>query len=150
METVRRKYVTQMTKKEKKLIEHKLEKARAIVYHNKAEIGKHAHERIKDRSRLNVTEDMIIESIMDSRYYEYKLITKGRKIIDERVLLKSNKAYNDNRDNLSNLVIVYSLTRNDVVTFWENSIHDNHSTIDINSLYDKKFDICGVLNNGYN
>lgn len=149
MKVERRKYVTQMTKKEKDLIEHKLEVARAIVYHNRTEIGKHALERMQERSRLNVSEDMIIESIMDSRYYEYKLITIGKRIIDERVLLKSNKVYGKGKKK-ANLTLVYSLKKNEVITFWENSLNDNHSTIDINSIYDKKFDICGVLNNGYN
>lgn len=147
MKKERRKYITQMTRKEKQLIEHKLEKARAVVYLNQTDIVDHALKRMENRSRLDITKDMIIESIMDSRYYEYKLITVGNKIIDERVLLKSNKVYNDN-GNPSNLAIVYSLTRNDVITFWQNSVDDNHKTININALYDKKFDICGVLNNG--
>lgn len=134
-----KKHLTQMSRAEKKFIWKKLKKKRARVSQSNIKIGYHANEMIINRPRFNVDLPIIIETVKNSKFYEYKIIREGDKIVDERVLLRSNKSYDG-----SNVVIVYSLMWNKVITVWCNNVDDKHKTLDLSS-YNKDMQIVGVV-----
>lgn len=128
-----------MTRAEKKYISKRLRKKRARVSQSNIVIGYHANQMILERPRFNVDIPIIIETIKNSKFYEYKIIREGDKIVDERVLLRSNKSYDG-----SNVVIVYSMKWNKVITVWFNSVDDNHETLDL-SIYNEDMQIVGAF-----
>lgn len=134
-----KKHSLQMTRAEKKYISKRLRKKRARVSQSNIVIGYHANQMILERPRFNVDIPIIIETIKNSKFYEYKIIREGDKIVDERVLLRSNKSYDG-----SNVVIVYSMKWNKVITVWFNSVDDNHETLDL-SIYNEDMQIVGAF-----
>ena len=95
---------------------------------------------MKTRPRFDINLPIIVDTIKHSMFYEYKIIKEGDKIVDERVLLRSKKSHKG-----SNVIIIYSLMWNKVITVWCNSKDDNHSALDY-SLYNKDMKIVGVVN----
>lgn len=140
MRTELRKHVTQMSAVEKKFVHCRIRTKRAEVSIDNVNIGYHANEMMKTRPRFDINLPIIIDTIKHSMFYEYKIIKEGDKIVDERVLLRSKKAHKG-----SNVIIVYSLMWNKVITVWCNSKDDNHSALDY-SLYNKDMKIVGVVN----
>lgn len=134
-----KKHSLQMTSAEKKYISKRLRKKRARVSQSNIVVGYHANQMILERPRFNVDIPIIIETIKNSKFYEYKIIREGDKIVDERVLLRSNKSYDG-----SNVIIVYSMKWNKVITVWFNSVDDNHETLDL-SIYNEDMQIVGAL-----
>ena len=134
-----RKHFSQMTPKEKRFIDNRIDKKRAMVSPSNLNVGSHANKRIEDRNRLKVSLALIVDTIKNSNFHEYKLIREGDKIVDERVLLRSKGTYDGH-----NIIIVYSLMFNRVITFWTNYPNDKKATLDM-SIYDKNMKIVGVV-----
>lgn len=134
-----KKHLTQMSNVEKKFVWERIKSRRAMVNHRNIQVNGHAKERMSNRPRFNVDLPIIIDTIKNSRFYEYKIIREGDTIVDERVLLRSDKVYNG-----SNLVLVYSIKKNRVITLWANKSDDNHSTLDLSS-YNEDMKIVGVV-----
>lgn len=134
-----RKHYCQMSQREKKFVEARLNQRRAMVDTSNITIQHHAKERMNSRKRFDVNIDMIVESIKDSDFHEYKIIRVGDEIVDERVLIRSRKDYRGN-----NIILVYSILQNKVITFWSNYKTDRHISLDL-SLYDKEMKIVGIV-----
>ena len=139
MRKEQRKHVTQMTQSEINFVEAKLRLKRAKVSASNLHVSFHAKERLLSRTSLNVTLALMIDTIKDSSFQEYKIIRYNGKISDIRVLLRSNKSYSGKQ-----IILVYSLMSNAVATGWVNSTTDNHSTLDF-SLYDSNMKIIGAV-----
>ena len=74
------------------------------------------------------------ETVIQGNIIEFHDRIIDGKVIDKRVLLRSNKTYKENY----NLCVVYSLWYKRIVTAYYNHITNNHDKTDF-SMYDGKY-----------
>lgn len=81
------------------------------------------------------------ETVIQGNIIEFHDRIIDGKVIDKRVLLRSNKTYKENY----NLCVVYSLWYKRIITAYYNHITNNHEKTDF-SMYDGKYCITLLRN----
>lgn len=123
-----KKHVKQMSEREINKINVMVKR---VYKERNLKMGHHAVDRMTER--INKCDVDIVKDVM--KYYhiiEYKRITNERgDIVDKRVVLRSTKEYGYD----SNYIVVYSLMKNTIVTFWKNKVWNQHENVDL-SVYD--------------
>jgi hypothetical protein len=126
----KKKHYTHMSNEEKEFLFKQLKGVKNW------DISYHALERIEKKG-IKATYNDIISTIHNANIIEYHL-TKFEDEKDARILLRSkslvNKCYN--------LHVVFSVTRQKVVSVWLNHIDDQHKTVDMRD-YNKNVRILG-------
>lgn len=128
-----RKHVSQLTQQEKDGLYKRLKEV------EKWKILSHALDRLEQKN-INATNEDIVSTINNSTIIEYKIdYDKRINRYDERVVLRSNAIVN----RYYNLNVVYSLTKQQVITVWINDINDFHKTLDW-TIYNEDMKVFGV------
>ena len=128
-----RKHVSQITQQENDGLYKRLKEV------DKWKIVSHALDRLKEKN-INATREDIVSTINNSTLIEYKIdYDKRINRYEERVVLRSNAIVNRN----FNLNVVFSLTKQQVITVWINDINDFHKTLDW-GIYNEDMKVFGV------
>lgn len=75
----------------------------------------------------------MIDTLLTGNFIEYKKIYKNNILQDERVVLRKNMK----KDSEYDLVLVYSLKDNKIITVWSNKNTDNHYSLNLDK-YSRK------------
>lgn len=116
-----RKHITQMSKNEKEYLNSKIKKGKIGL--SEVVIFDHAIYRFERRTNMKIDRFLLLKSLAKSNPVEYKIIEENN-LIEERVVLRSDITLGNKQ-----IVLVYSLTKKSIVTFWLNDIEDNHTTL---------------------
>lgn len=133
MRTENKKHREQMTQEEKVVLQNKV--SHALKNIQNVHVSHHAIERFEQKAGYNLDKSLLIDSLLNSKPVEYKVVNHSVGNNEERVVLRSSKTSNNKE-----IVLVYSLTNNVIITFWLNSASDKHSTLDL-SKYNKNLTI---------
>lgn len=99
----------------------------------------HALDRLREK-RINAKYEDIVSVINNSSIVEYKIdYNSVANRYEERVILRANAIVNGQY----NMHVVYSLTREKIITVWLNHVNDFHATLDWN-IYNADMKVFGV------
>ena len=104
-----------------------------LISNNTYVIGSHA--------TIRQTHKIILNREIRDTLKDYKIVEYHYKYGDNRVLIRSNKSFMK-----TNICLVLSLNRGEIVTAYDNSDDDRHETLDL-KIYDRNLDIKKLLNN---
>ena len=90
---------------------------------------------------IRQTHKVILNREIRDTLKDYKIVEYHYKYGDNRVLIRSNKSYKH-----TNLCLVLSLNRGEIITVYDNSEDDRHETLDLKN-YNRDIDIRNILNN---
>lgn len=127
----KKKHYSQMTPEEKNYLFSKLKAVK------KWGISTHALDRIYEKG-IEATYSDLVSSIHNSYIIEYHVAQFDGKD-DKRVVLRSKARVN----RTYNLHVVFSISRQRIVSVWMNHVNDKHSTIDMTD-YSRKVKIIGA------
>lgn len=129
----KRKHSSQLTHQEEDLLHSRLRDVEDW------EMSSHALDRLEGKG-IRATYDDIVSTIFNCELIEYKIDYDARiNRCDERVVVRGNALTN----RFFNLNVVYSLTKQRIVTVWLNHVNDRHATLDW-SIYDENMKVFGV------
>lgn len=93
-------------------------------------LSEHTLDRVQSKFDIVPTVYDIEDVLFNGNIIEYKEIYTNNKLTDKRIVVRKG-IHNNKYD----LVLVYSVKWNKVVTAWKNELSDNHRTLDLR-LYD--------------
>ena len=96
-------------------------------------ISEHTIDRLVQKG-IVVNYDDIVKTIDKGEIIEYKIDPKESTYV-ERVVVRSKKSYNKN-----NIVAVFDLTREKIITVWANHVDDVHDTLNLR-VYDRNMKV---------
>lgn len=129
----KRKHRSQLTQQEEDSLHRRLEDV------ENWKMSSHAFDRLEEKG-IKATYDDIVSTILNCDLVEYKIDYDSRiNRCEERIVVRGRALTN----RFYNLNVVYSVTKERVVTVWLNHINDNHSTLDW-SIYDENMKVFGV------
>lgn len=102
-------------------------------------LSDHVFDRLIQKE-IRATKQDIVSTVHNASIIEYRIIhSHFHNALDERVILRSKAVVNGHY----NLNVVYSLTFNEIITVWINSIDDRHDTLKW-EIYDENMKVFGV------
>lgn len=138
---ITKKHYTQMSSSDFRYIRAKVRKVNHMLNMGlDLKFSQHTYDKIANGNATNVTKNIVRRLLKDYSIIEYKLILNDsysdgdinkEDILDERIVLRSNFSI----DKDYQVIIVYSLVNNSVITSWKNHRLDRHKGVDL-SKYD--------------
>lgn len=126
---VEKRHIKQMNKKERDYLNGVI---RPIIIKDCNEdlpkLSNHSLERFKEKFPVPLTKEDIIDTLSTGDFIEYKKHYTNNVLSDKRVVLRKNMKNDSEYD----LVLVYSLMSNEIITVWDNKNIDNHYSLDLN------------------
>ena len=129
---IKKRHILQMTNIEKHYLDVVIKPCVRKQFNMNKELSDHSLERLKSKFRKVPTVSDIEDVLFNGEIIEYKEIYLNQKLIDKRIVVRKSINHNS-----YDLVIVYSVMNNCIVTAWKNKLDDNHQTLDL-SLYDSE------------
>lgn len=125
---VEKRHIKQMNKKERDYLN---EVIRPIIIKDCNEdlpkLSNHSLQRFKKKFPVPLTKEDIIDTLSTGDFIEYKKHYTNNVLSDKRVVLRKNMKNDSEYD----LVLVYSLMSNEIITVWDNKNIDNHYSLDL-------------------
>lgn len=125
---VEKRHIKQMNKKERDYLN---EVIRPIIIKDCNEdlpkLSNHSLQRFKEKFPVPLTKEDIIDTLSTGDFIEYKKHYTNNVLSDKRVVLRKNMKNDSEYD----LVLVYSLMSNEIITVWDNKNIDNHYSLDL-------------------
>ena len=125
---VEKRHIKQMNKKERDYLN---EIIRPIIIkdcnENLPKLSNHSLQRFKEKFPVPLTKEDIIDTLSTGDFIEYKKHYTNNVLTDKRVVLRKNMKNDSEYD----LVLVYSLISNEIITVWDNKNIDNHYSLDL-------------------
>ena len=90
-------------------------------------LSNHSLQRFKEKFPVPLTKEDIIDTLSTGDFIEYKKHYTNNVLSDKRVVLRKNMKNDSEYD----LVLVYSLMSNEIITVWDNKNIDNHYSLDL-------------------
>lgn len=90
-------------------------------------LSNHSLQRFKKKFPVPLTKEDIIDTLSTGDFIEYKKHYTNNVLSDKRVVLRKNMKNDSEYD----LVLVYSLMSNEIITVWDNKNIDNHYSLDL-------------------
>lgn len=87
----------------------------------------HSLNRFKEKFPVELTEEDLIDTLLTGDFIEYKKVYENNILKDKRVVLRKNMKNDSEYD----LVIVYSLIDNKIITVWDNKNTDQHYSLNL-------------------
>lgn len=123
-----------MTEQEVHLLK---EKVRQYYRWEKLHLSHHAKERMRKRRIYKKQIRKTLENYNVIEYHEKDFEKRGKHFTDKRVVVRSKNFFGHKH---RQVVVVYSLTRNVVITVWDCDINDKHETLDM-TIYNEDMQI---------
>ena len=125
---VEKRHIKQMNKKERDYLNNVI---RPIIIKDCNEdlpkLSNHSLQRFKKKFPIPLTKEDIIGTLLTGDFIEYKKHYTNNVLSDKRVVLRKNMKNDSEYD----LVLVYSLMSNEIITVWDNKNIDNHYSLDL-------------------
>lgn len=125
---VEKRHIKQMNKKERDYLNNVI---RPIIIKDCNEdlpkLSNHSLQRFKKKFPVLLTKEDIIDTLLTGDFIEYKKHYTNNVLSDKRVVLRKNMKNDSEYD----LVLVYSLMSNEIITVWDNKNIDNHYSLDL-------------------
>lgn len=125
---VEKRHIKQMNKKERDYLNNVI---RPIIVKDCNEdlpkLSNHSLQRFKKKFPVPLTKEDIIDTLSTGDFIEYKKHYTNNVLSDKRVVLRKNMKNDSEYD----LVLVYSLMSNEIITVWDNKNIDNHYSLDL-------------------
>lgn len=125
---VEKRHIKQMNRKERDYLNNVI---RPIIIKDCNEdlpkLSNHSLQRFKKKFPVPLTKEDIIDTLSTGDFIEYKKHYTNNVLSDKRVVLRKNMKNDSEYD----LVLVYSLMSNEIVTVWDNKNIDNHYSLDL-------------------
>ena len=125
---VEKRHIKQMNRKERDYLNNVI---RPIIIKDCNEdlpkLSNHSLQRFKKKFPVPLTKEDIIDTLLTSDFIEYKKHYTNNVLSDKRVVLRKNMKNDSEYD----LVLVYSLMSNEIITVWDNKNIDNHYSLDL-------------------
>lgn len=93
----------------------------------------HSLQRFKQKFPIQLNKGDLIDTLLTGDFIEFKRIYTNNILTDKRVVLRKNMKNDSEYD----LVLVYSLMNNEVITVWDNKNTDHHYSLDL-TKYSRK------------
>lgn len=87
----------------------------------------HSLNRFKEKFPVELTEEDLIDTLLTGDFIEYKKVYENNILKDKRVVLRKNMKNDSEYD----LVVVYSLIDNKIITVWDNKNTDQHYSLNL-------------------
>ena len=87
----------------------------------------HSLQRFKQKFPIQLNKGDLIDTLLTGDFIEFKRIYTNNILTDKRVVLRKNMKNDSEYD----LVLVYSLMSNEIITVWDNKNIDNHYSLDL-------------------
>ena len=131
---VEKQHIKQMNKKERDYLDKVI---RPIIIKDCNEdlpkLSNHTLQRLKEKFPVPLTKEDIIDTLLTGDFIEYKKHYTNNVLSDKRVVLRKNIKNDSEYD----LVLVYSLMSNEIITVWDNKNIDHHYSLDL-TKYSRK------------
>lgn len=125
---VEKRHIKQMNRKERDYLNNVI---RPIIIKDCNEdlpkLSNHSLQRFKKKFPIPLTKEDIIDTLSTGDFIEYKKHYTNNVLSDKRVVLRKNMKNDSEYD----LVLVYSLMSNEIITVWDNKNIDNHYSLDL-------------------
>lgn len=125
---VEKRHIKQMNKKERDYLDKVI---RPIIIKDCNEdlpkLSNHTLQRFKEKFPVPLTKEDIIGTLLTGDFIEYKKHYTNNVLSDKRVVLRKNMKNDSEYD----LVLVYSLMSNEIITVWDNKNIDHHYSLDL-------------------
>ena len=125
---VEKRHIKQMNKKERDYLN---EIIRPIIIkdcnENLPKLSNHSLQRFKEKFPVPLTKEDIIDTLSTGDFIEYKKHYTNNVLTDKRVVLRKNMKNDSEYD----LVLVYSVMSNEIITVWDNKNIDHHYSLDL-------------------
>lgn len=128
MEVTIKRHIKQMNAKERDFLNNKIRPDMIKNFNIDKALTYHSYSRFQRKFPVPLTKEEIIEAINTGDFIEYKKIYENNILIDKRVVLRKNMK----NDSTYDLVLVYSLMKNKIITVWDNHKDDLHRTLNLN------------------
>jgi hypothetical protein len=128
---VKKRHVLQMTDIEKDYLNSIIRPQIRKQFNKHKPLSEHTLDRLQSKFDIVPTVYDIEDVLFNGNIIEYKEIYTNNKLTDKRIVVRKG-IHNNKYD----LVLVYSVKWNNVITVWKNELTDNHRTLDLR-LYDK-------------
>lgn len=93
----------------------------------------HSLQRFKQKFPIQLNKGDLIDTLLTGDFIEFKRIYTNNILTDKRVVLRKNMKNDSEYD----LVLVYSLMNNEIITVWDNKNTDHHYSLDL-TKYSRK------------
>lgn len=131
---IEKRHIKQMNRKERDYLNNVI---RPIIIKDCNEdlpkLSNHSLQRFKKKFPIPLTKEDIIDTLSTGDFIEYKKHYTNNVLSDKRVVLRKNMKNDSEYD----LVLVYSLMSNEIITVWDNKNIDNHYSLDL-TKYSRK------------
>ena len=131
---VEKRHIKQMNKKERDYLNNVI---RPIIIKDCNEdlpkLSNHSLQRFEKKFPVPLTKEDIIDTLLTGDFIEFKRIYTNNILTDKRVVLRKNMKNDSEYD----LVLVYSLMNNEIITVWDNKNTDHHYSLDL-TKYSRK------------
>ena len=131
---VEKRHIKQMNKKERDYLDKVI---RPIIIKDCNEdlpkLSFHSLQRFKQKFPIQLNKGDLIDTLLTGDFIEFKRIYTNNILTDKRVVLRKNMKNDSEYD----LVLVYSLMNNEVITVWDNKNTDHHYSLDL-TKYSRK------------
>lgn len=125
---VEKRHIKQMNRKERDYLNNVI---RPIIIKDCNEdlpkLSNHSLQRFEKKFPVPLTKEDIIDTLSTGDFIEYKKHYTNNVLSDKRVVLRKNMKNDSEYD----LVLVYSLMSNEIITVWDNKNIDNHYSLDL-------------------
>lgn len=125
---IEKRHIKQMNKKERDYLNNVI---RPIIVKDCNEdlpkLSNHSLQRFKKKFPVPLTKEDIIDTLSTGDFIEYKKHYTNNVLSDKRVVLRKNMKNDSEYD----LVLVYSLMSNEIITVWDNKNIDHHYSLDL-------------------
>lgn len=125
---IEKRHIKQMNRKERDYLDNVI---RPIIIKDCNEdlpkLSNHSLQRFKKKFPVPLTKEDIIDTLSTGDFIEYKKHYTNNVLSDKRVVLRKNMKNDSEYD----LVLVYSLMSNEIITVWDNKNIDHHYSLDL-------------------
>lgn len=121
-------HIKQMTPREREFLNNTVRNnIKENCENDKLVISLHSLKRFKEKFPVELTEEDLIDTLLTGDFIEYKKVYENNILKDKRVVLRKNMKNDSEYD----LVVVYSLIDNKIITVWDNKNTDQHYSLNL-------------------
>lgn len=125
---IEKRHIKQMTPREREFLNNTVRNnIKENCENDKLVISLHSLKRFKEKFPVELTEEDLIDTLLTGDFIEYKKVYENNILKDKRVVLRKNMKNDSEYD----LVVVYSLIDNKIITVWDNKNTDQHYSLNL-------------------
>lgn len=125
---IEKRHIKQMTPRERQYLNNTVRNnIKENCENDELVISWHSLNRFKEKFPVELTEEDLIDTLLTGDFIEYKKVYENNILKDKRVVLRKNMKNDSEYD----LVVVYSLIDNKIITVWDNKNTDQHYSLNL-------------------